>query len=137
METKKRTVSGRKRLKDDLKRKRVYLYLNEDEIRELKSRVEDAGHHFISEYIRHHLGREDYKPRHVNPIKFLNEISNLALAVNKIGNNVNQIAKYCNKLKNAGLLQIHVIEACEEKLIEYSLLQRAIIKKLKEIIRMP
>lgn len=135
MDRKKKTVSGRKRLTNQEKRKRIYLYLNEAEITSLKNRAEDSGHRFISEYIRHNIILENYKPRHLEPVQFLKDVKHLAMEVNKVGTNINQIARHLNELKLQHIIPVNAAEAIEEKLGIYLMQQEEIITKLKSVIR--
>lgn len=135
MDKKRITVSGRKRLGHHEKRKRVYLYLNEGEIQLLNIRAADAGHKFISEYIRQTIFLENYKPRHVNPVQFFQNIKSLSLEINKVGVNINQITRHLNELRLQHVIPVGVSDAINDKLELYLIQQQEIISKLKEIIR--
>ncbi|MEO9893094.1 hypothetical protein [Aurantibacter sp.] len=88
---------GRKKLPNHLKRKRFAIYLNEEEEELVLARQREIQYNF-SGYIRYVLLDETRKPAHPNPVAFLNSVSELAKQVNKVGININQIAKYVNQL---------------------------------------
>ncbi|MEP3210893.1 MAG: hypothetical protein ABJN95_17020 [Maribacter sp.] len=134
MDQKKRTISGRKKLNHHDKRKRIYLYLNAYELEILKTRTKDAGHKYISEYMRYSIILENYKPRHLNPVEFLNDIKNLSLEVNRVGVNINQIARHLNELRLQNIIPMNVSDAIDEQLSLYIMQQQKIITKLKGVI---
>jgi len=135
MDKKRKTISGRKKLCYHEKRKRIYLYLNEAEIASLKERAQDSGHKFISEYIRHNIILETYKPRHLNPVQFLKEIKGLALEVNKVGVNINQLARHLNEMRLQNIIPANVTDAINDKIGLYMNQQEKIIEKLRSVIR--
>ena len=100
----------------------------------LKVRANDAGHRFISEFIRHNIILESYKPRHLDPVQFLSDVSHLALEVNKVGVNINQLARHLNELKLQNVIPTNAAEAIEEKLERYLIHQKEIITRLKGLV---
>lgn len=127
--------NGRRKLNPDLKRERVYIYLNKNEIRELSTKVQDSVFDNSSAYIRSLILEENNRPRHINPVSFLKDISKLALEVNKVGVNINQLTKHANEMAIQNIIHPELAQAIEEKITTYALQQRQIIAKLREVIK--
>lgn len=136
METKtKNGNKGRKKLDSKSKRSRVYIYLNNSEINDLKTRIANSSSESLSEYIRSELFRYNQTAKHINPVAFLNEVSSLAFQVGKIGNNINQLAKYSNQLSKTGMIQPELFSALNEQLQVYIELQKQIQHQMKGVIK--
>ena len=131
----KKTVSGRKKLDKNDKRKPVSIYLNQHEIDQIKSRIADLASYSFSQFIRFIVLEESKRPRHINPIQFLKGISKLTIEVNKLGTNVNQISKYTNQLHNRNLTDPKVAKMYNEIVMSYIELQKEIMEKLKGVLR--
>lgn len=126
--------NGRKKLDEAKKRERFYIYLNKKEREALNERVKDSIHSTKSAFIRDLILGETNKARHINPVRFLNEISQLAMEISKIGTNINQLARHANQMAIHKIIHPDLAKAIDEKLDIYSVQQKTLINKLKEIL---
>lgn len=126
-------ITGRKALSSEMKREPIKVFLNSSELLKLTQRIGESNLK-RSEYIRSVLLDDAKKPSHSNPADFLNDVSNLAREVNKLGVNINQISKYVNQLILMERVEPHIAETFNEQLNDYALLQAKIEDKLKEIM---
>ena len=127
--------SGRKNLAPEVKRKLRKYYMNDAEYAALLERVKDSRHNQVGAYVRDILLQETKSVRHVNPIRFLKEISSLAIQVNKVGTNINQLSKHANEMAKNKMVRPELADAIMETLDIYIAQQKAIMERLKELIK--
>lgn len=129
----KKKITGRKTLDKKEKRNPFKIYLNDFELERIIKRKggDDSS---LSEYLRAKILDDSQNASHINPVSFLNDMTDLSFQVNKVGVNINQLAKHVNELKLQNVIPVNVSDAIEDKLEEYLMHQKVIIEKLKEII---
>lgn len=130
---KKKTVAGRKPLREK-KRKRYVYFLSDSELKAINERLENSVHSTKSAFVRDLILEETSRARHINPVRFLKVISQLAMEISKIGVNINQLAKHANTMAIQKILHPDLAKAIYEKLDIYSVQQKTLINKLKEIL---
>ena len=118
------------------KRKKHEYWLNKAELEILDQRLKNSRHKSRGQYVRSLILEEGRKEaKHLNPVDFFKTITNISKEVNKVGNNINQLAKHANEMKKQHMLPSIIIDALEEKLDIYIHQQNELITKLKEVIK--
>ena len=130
----KKKVTGRKPLEKNKKRQPIKIYLNGEELEKLNKR-KGMNSRSLSEYLREIILEDSKKPSHINPVDFLKDIKVLSMEVNKIGVNINQLARHLNELRLQGVIPTNVSDAINDKIESYLIQQDLIISKLKEVIK--
>jgi t-SNARE complex subunit (syntaxin) len=131
---KKKSPAGRKPLKEK-KRKRYEYYLSDAEHSDVSARLQDSGYNQLGAFVRALILEENKSMRTINPVNFLNEVSSLSFQVSKIGNNINQLARHTHEMNKLKIIQPEVIQTINEKLEDYSVLQKKIISELKTLFK--
>ena len=126
--------NGRPTLDQKIKRKYYKYYLNEKEEKKLVSRMKDSRYSTKSEFVRSIILAENDKPRHLHPVQFFNDIGALANQVNKVGVNVNQLAKFANEMALQNMVRPELLEDIKQTMQAYTKQQEEIMSKLKELI---
>lgn len=71
----------------------------------------------------------------VNAKDFISGIDRLGADMNRVGNNINQLARHANSLKLAGSLQPAVVLKFNELFEQYVIIQQSLEITLRKIIR--
>lgn len=96
--------------------KRLWIRLNDREYERLLK--DSVNYKSVSDYMRQKL----FNTGIMNPIDYIKYMDDICLELKRIGNNINQIAKYVNQHKNEA--QTEVLQE-----IEYALLQHVEAEK--------
>ena len=136
MKDKKTSKTGRPVLPENEKLvKMVASWLTKDEYRLFLEIKDRSGHRTMSEFIKHSIL---YKKRVVdimNPVLVIEQLDKLSVAINRVGNNVNQIAKRVNSrgaMIDEALMQNYIVEL-EEYQKDTSELKKLFKQMLKKI----
>lgn len=106
--------------------------MTEEEIGQLRKMAQESGR-TVSAFIRAKLfGGEKAT---INAVEFLKEYKAQIHELQKIGNNINQLAHYANICMNSGQLSQSVVEEMNEKMGDLIRCERAIESLERKIIR--
>ncbi len=102
--------------------------------REFNQIVEQANKLNVSKtkYVRSKIFKGDIAL--INPVEFLEQYSSINLEMKKIGNNINQLAKYANMLQQAGQENLNVIVELNSYLKSFIDIQKQINKLNNKIL---
>lgn len=96
----------------------IKVRVNDEELTSLKKRTSDLGYkNNVSSYIRKCLFDENIVT--VNPKLLIDELYKLRAEINRLGNNVNQIANYTNFLGNQNYIETEFYKRYSELQIDF------------------
>ena len=126
---------GRKKIDVDLALShRLKINLNKSEFEEVEKAFKDSGVKSMSEYLRMRL--LSTKDLYVNdPKEILKTLDKLGEEVGRIGNNINQLAKYANILTLKERLEPGVINQMNELLRAYGVERKEIALSIRSLLR--
>ena len=127
-------VRGRKPLPMDEKRERYYIYLNPKELKILNEQLDSSHHNRLSEFVRYKLLKNHNQVFTVNPVELLKTFDSYGTEMARIGNNVNQLAKFANQLNINNQVDPKVVSQLSERLVEYNALRTEIVKYFKRVM---
>jgi len=78
--------------------KDLHIRITEEEYNKLIKNTEKFNFNTISDYVRNYLFSD--KKNLIDPKAYLKGMNELTVSVNRVGNNINQIAKYINSTKS-------------------------------------
>jgi len=113
---------GRRKPKELVNRtKRFEIRLTAEEFNRLKSEAEEYGHS-PTQYVRKRIFKREVAV--INAVEFLSQYRERNRQLNKIGNNINQLARYANYVENSGKVSPAIIEELNSCLREFVRCQR-------------
>ncbi|MCK5678346.1 MAG: plasmid mobilization relaxosome protein MobC [Flavobacteriaceae bacterium] len=134
MKKKKKTIGGRKKLPDHLKRKQFDLYLNDEELKILKDQQEMIGFKGLRSYMRYKLLKDKKRMIYVNPVELLKQMDFYGAEMGRIGSNINQMSRHANQLSKVDGVDVDVIEAFTKAIEEYNNLRSKIFMCFNKIM---
>lgn len=115
--------------KKDNRIKRVWVRFTEREHTQLQK--DASNYHSISEYIRARLFRNDREI--VDPKEFIRSIDSVTVEMKRVGNNINQIARYINQTDRFASEEL--LSEIQNQLLKYAELQINLDNTWKNIIK--
>ncbi|MES2062500.1 MAG: plasmid mobilization relaxosome protein MobC [Bacteroidota bacterium] len=113
---------------------RLKINLNKAEFEEVEKAFKDSGVKSMSEYLRIRL--LNTKDLYVNdPKEILKTLDKLGEEVGRIGNNINQLAKYANILTLKDRLEPGVVHDMNELLRAYGIERKEIALSIRALLR--
>ena len=101
------------------KRKPRNIFLSDSEAASIKKIYQEAGYSSRSEYMRDLALNSLNKSYHPDRLLVVNSINDVSKEINKIGVNINQIARYANEYNKMNVSDPKLIESYNEILQEY------------------
>ena len=98
-----------------MRNKMINIRLNEQELKELKDKIKESNYSNIATFLRDLIFKKKIK---IFKIKDYSIYKNLIAEINKIGNNINQIARYCNYYKEVDRNVLAELKKINEQLQE-------------------
>jgi len=103
-------AGGRKKLPAiELKTKKLQMHVTELEYTRIQSLYHASGNKTVSDFMRALVLDETKSNSIINNVELIKHLDNLGLAINRIGNNINQFAKYANIQIKSGKVNTSVI----------------------------
>ncbi len=134
MKKKKKTIGGRKKLPEHLKRKQFDLYLNDVELKVLKDQQEILGYKNLRSYMRFKLLKDKKRMIYVNPVELIKQMDIYGVEMGRIGNNINQMSRHANQFSKEDELDVNVIEGFTKAIEEYNNLRSKILMCFDKIL---
>jgi hypothetical protein len=126
---------GRPRMMAEEKRlKTASMRLTEDERTSLEKRATDAGYKDLSEYMRVRLLSEDSAPVH-NPKQLFRALDKTGGELKRIGNNINQVARYVHYLEQNNMVEGKVIAQYNQHFQEFLQVEKEYVKAIRAYLR--
>jgi len=126
-------LNGRPKLKEGKRTKFINVRFTEDEYREI-GELEKELAVSKADLIRMRI-LSDAKKTVINAKELIKHIDSAGAEMGRIGNNINQLAKYANTLKLKGVLSPQVVKQFNHLFDEYIQVQQQFEVALRKIIR--
>ncbi len=114
--------------------KTASMRLTEDERGTLERRAEAAGYKDLSEYMRVRLLSEDNAPTH-NPKQLFRALDKTGGELKRIGNNINQVARYVHYLEKNNMVEGKVIALYNQHFQEFLQVEKEYVKAIRAYLR--
>lgn len=112
--------------------KRLWIRITESEDKEIKRCAEKMGVS-VSKYLRTRIFKSEASL--INAVDFLKEYKERVYELKKIGNNINQLARYANHAEKAGQFDPVVIEELNKYLQDFIRCQRETADLNRKILK--
>ena len=119
---------------EEKRRKTASIRLTDEERTLLEQRTAAAGYNDLSEYMRVRLLSEDNAPIH-NPKQLFRALDKTGGELKRIGNNINQIAKYINYLEKNNMVEGRVIAEFNQHFQELLQVEKEYVKAIRAYLR--
>lgn len=114
--------------------KTASMRLTEDERKALEQRATAAGYKDLSEYMRVRLLSEDSAPTH-NPKQLFRALDKTGGELKRIGNNINQLARYAHYLEKNNMVEGKVLDEYNRHFQEFLQVENAYVKAIRAYLR--
>lgn len=133
---KKNSSAGRKKLPVvQLKIKKLQMYVTAEEYNKFLSLVQASGRRTIADFLRDIVLNEKNSYNLTNKVELLRHLDILGKELSKIGNNINQIARYANIQIKSGKTDTKTIIDFIEVMDKYMLTRRELTKAYRSMVR--
>lgn len=113
---------------------RIDWRLNDVDYQQLKNDFESSGLKTMTEYLRLRIFKT--KDLYVNnPVEILKTLDAMGERIGKVGNNINQLARYANSLQLKGKLEPGVMDSLNQLLREYGKERKEIALSIRALLR--
>lgn len=133
-----RTTSkgGRKKLQANQKRTiKLQIHVNAREYEILTEQHQISGLRYLSDYLRILILDEKKSRIIINKKKLIKQLDGIGAKISKIGNNINQIAKYANIQNKSGKVDQNTMIRFEKLMQDYLKEQRMLINAYRALVR--
>ncbi len=129
-------AGGRKNLPAiELKTKKLQMHVTELEYTKIQILIHASGQKTVSDFMRALVLDEKKLCSIINNVELIKHLDNLGLAINRIGNNINQLAKYANIQIKSGKVNTSVIIDFIEVMDKYMKERRELAKAYRALVR--
>ncbi|GAB3834638.1 plasmid mobilization protein [Pontibacter rugosus] len=112
----------------------VKLILTKKEREQLAEQVREAGYKDQTEYLRKKVFASGDTPVH-NPKKLFRALDKTGGELNRIGNNINQVAKYIHYLEKNNMVEARVISEYNRYFQEFLQVEVEYVKAIRAYLR--
>ena len=114
---------------------KLQLHVTEAEKRSIDEAFADSGNNSMSDYLRRRLVSPKNNASNVNEKILLGQLDTIGTEIGRIGNNMNQIARYANSLSLRRDIDVHPIRQFNKLMDEYMSVRRELVKAYRAIAR--
>lgn len=118
-----------------LKIKKLQMYVTAEEYNKFLSLVQASGRRTIADFLRDIVLNEKNSYNLTNKVELLRHLDILGKELSKIGNNINQIARYANIQIKSGKTDTKTIIDFIEVMDKYMLTRRELTKAYRSMVR--
>ncbi len=111
------------------------MHVTELEYKKIKVLYHASGQKSVSDFMRTLILDENKSNSIINNVELIKRLDILGLAINRIGNNINQLAKYANIQIKSGKVNTAVIIDFMEVMDKYLQERRALAKAYRAMVR--
>ena len=119
----------------ELKTKKLQIHLTELEYTKIQVLYHASGKKTLSDFMRALVLDEKKSGFIRNNVELIKHLDNLWLAISRIGNNINQLAKYANIQIKSGKVNTSVIIDFMEVMDKYMQARRELAKAYRALVR--
>jgi len=125
--SKKTNAGGRRKLPaQQLKKKKLQMYVTEDEYIKFQHLVQASGKKTMADLLRALVLDKHNSTSIINNVALIKQLDSLGTAMNRIGNNMNQLAKYANIQLKSGKVDLNTM-------IKYTGIMEKYMKERREL----
>lgn len=114
---------------------KIQIHVNQAEFEQIEKEFKASGKKSKSDYLRDRLLKKGKQLLAVNPVEFLRQLDRIGTETGRIGNNINQVAKYAHILAHQGKLDDGPLREFNHLMDEYMRNRRELIKAYRAVIR--
>jgi len=112
--------------------KRLWIRLTESEDKEIKNKAKEMGVS-VSKYLRTRIFKSEASL--INAVDFLKAYKERVYELKKIGNNINQLARYVNYIEKTGQMNPALMEELNKNLQDFIRCQRETADLNRKILK--
>ena len=120
---------------EQLQTKQLKVFVTEAEYNQINNEFEASGLKSRSHYLRKRLLNDGKQALAINPIEFLKQLDKIGTEIGRIGNNMNQVAKYSHILAHEGNLSDGPVKEFNKLMEEYMKSRRELVKAYRAVVR--
>lgn len=115
---------------------KIQIHVDQAEYDLIKQQFSESGRRSMSYYLRTRLLKEGKQLLAVNPIEFLRHLDKIGTEIGRIGNNMNQLARYVHILAHEGQLNEGPVKEFNHLMDEYMKTRRELVKAYRAVVRL-
>lgn len=127
---------GRKKLPpNELKTRKLQMHVTEQEFLNIQGLYQISGKKSMSDFIREFVTSEKKKKMMINQIDLIRNLDLIGTEIGRIGNNINQIAKYANIQLKSGKTDTKTMERFNVQMELFLQEKRELAKAYRTLVR--
>ena len=127
---------GRKKLPSNQRRTiKLQVHVTNYEFDRLKSLFQDSGERYLSDYLRILIFDERKSMSMINKKDLIKQVDRIGVEIGRVGNNINQIAKYANIQMKAGKIDQRTLNNFNDQMADYLKSQQNLAKAYRALVR--
>ena len=127
---------GRKKLQTNQRRNiKLQVHVTNPEFDRIEILFQDSGERYLSDYLRILILDERKSRRMINKKDLIKQLDRIGIQISRIGNNINQIAKYANIQLKSGKIDQRTLNNFNDQMEQYLKVQQNLVKTYRALTR--
>jgi hypothetical protein len=109
--------------------------VTQEEYEKLQAQFQSSGQRYISEYLRRLVLDRSKAKRLINKSALIRQLDKIGTEISRIGNNINQLAKYANIQHKTGKTDQRTMIRFSSNMEKYLIKQQELVKAYRALVR--